>query len=204
MEAYSENEIIGKIKSGDIEAFSELVEKYKQKAISIAYSFCTNYEDAKDLSQEAFIKAFKSLKRFKAKSKFYTWFYRILVNLCKDYLRQRKADKMSKISVRFKNKDGLLQAEDVFEHIASDSPGPGQSLLNKELKEKLTRAIEALPLKQRTVFALKNIYGMKIAEVAEIMHCAQGTVKANLFKATVNLQVRLERYVNIDSTGGLR
>ncbi len=204
MSNYSESEIIERIKIGDSGAFCELVDKYKQKALNIAYSFCSNYEDARDLSQEAFIRSFGAIKRFKIKSKFYTWFYRILVNICKDYLRRKKRSNINKTSVYFKDKDGSLEPEDIFEHVASDSPGPGKSLLNKELKEKLLRAIESLPFKQKTIFTLKNMHGLKINEIAEIMRCAQGTVKAHLFKATVNLQNKLERYVNIDNTGGLR
>tara|TARA_B100000315_G_C14487105_1_gene545703 strand:- start:43 stop:657 length:615 start_codon:yes stop_codon:yes gene_type:complete len=202
MAVYSENEIIEKIKSGDLEAFSVLVEKYKKKAISIAYSFCANYEDAKDLSQEAFIKAFKSLKRFKIKSKFYTWFYRILVNLCKDYLRHRKRDKIVSLSIRLKSKDGQLEQEDIFAYIASDNPGPQKVLLNKELGAKLSSAINSLPPRQRIIFTLKNIHAMTIAEIAQVTRCAQGTVKAHLFKATANLQIKLEKYVRINIGGG--
>lgn len=198
MLAYNESEIIAQVKAGNSRAFCELVERYKEKALSVAYSFCANYEDAKDLSQEAFIKAFKSIERFRAQSKFYTWFYRILVNICKDYLRRRKSDKFIKLSVKFKLKDCLVEPEDIFESVASGAPGSRQQLLDKELGAHLTKAISSLPEKQRTVFTLKNIHGLTLAEIAEITNSALGTVKANLFKATVNLQVKLEGYINVN------
>ncbi len=204
MLAYNESEIIAQVKAGDSRAFCQLVERYKKKALSVAYSFCANYEDAKDLSQEAFIKAFKAIKRFRAQSKFYTWFYRILVNICKDYLRRRKSNKFIKLSVKFKLKDGLVKPEDIFESVASKAPGPGQQLLDKELGAHLTKAISSLPEKQRIVFTLKNIHGLTLAETAEITNSALGTVKANLFKATVNLQAKLEGYINLNIPGGVK
>ena len=195
MLSYSESEIIAQVKAGNSKAFCELVERYKEKAVSIAYSFCANYEDAKDLSQEAFIKAFKSIGGFKAQSKFYTWFYRILVNICKDYLRRRKSNKFINFSVKFRVKDGM----DIFESVASNTPNPGQKLVNKELGERLTKAISSLPPKQRIVFTLKNIHGLTLARIAEITGVALGTVKAHLFKATMNLQSRLEGYIKVSS-----
>jgi len=204
MLSYSENEIIAQVKAGDSRAFCELVERYKEKALSVAYSFCADYEDAKDLSQEAFIRAFKSIKRFRVQSKFYTWFYRILVNICKDYLRRRKSSKFIKFSVKFKLKDGLVEPEDIFESVASSVPNPQQQLLNKELGAHLTKAISSLPEKQRMVFTLKNIHGLTLAEIAEISNSALGSVKANLFKATMNLQAKLEGYINLDIPGGVK
>lgn len=204
MLAYSENEIIAQVKAGNSRVFCELVERYKEKSLSVAYSFCANYEDAKDLSQEAFIKAFKSIKRFRVQSKFYTWFYRILVNICKDYLRRRKSNKFSKLSVKFRLKDGLVEPEDIFESVASSAPSPEQQLLNKELGAHLTKAITSLPDKQRIVFTLKNIQGLTLAEIAEITNSALGTVKSNLFKATMNLQAKLEGYINVSIYGGVK
>ncbi len=200
MIAYNESEIIAQVKAGDSKAFCELVERYKEKAVSIAYSFCANYEDAKDLSQEAFIKAFKSIGGFKVQSKFYTWFYRILVNICKDYLRRRKSNKFIKLSVKFRVKDGMAEPEDIFESVVSNTPNPGQKLVNKELGERLTKAISSLPPKQRMVFTLKNIHGLTLVRIAEITGVALGTVKAHLFKATMNLQIRLEGYIKVSST----
>ena len=204
MPAYSENEIIAQVKAGNSRAFCELVERHKEKALSVAYSFCANYEDAKDLSQEAFIKAFKSIKKFRVQSKFYTWFYRILVNICKDYLRRRKSSKFIKLSVKFKLKDGLIEPEDIFESVASGAPGPQQQLLDKELGAHLTKAISSLPEKQKMVFTLKNIQGLTLTEIAEISNSAIGTVKANLFKATMNLQAKLEGYINVNIPEGVK
>lgn len=192
----AENKIVGRARSGDCDAFCELVERYKDKAVRIAYSFCANYEDAKDLSQKAFIKAFKAIRDFRDESRFYTWFFRILVNTCKDYLKYKRSNKIITLSVKFKARDDAVEAEDIFESVASNAPDPKQVLLNKELGERLTEAINSLPEKQRTVWTLKNIHGLTIVEIAEITRCASGTVKAHLFKATVHLQSRLEKYTN--------
>jgi RNA polymerase sigma-70 factor (ECF subfamily) len=194
MESY-EQEIIEKAKSGDNDAFCKLVEQYKEKALSIAFSLCTNYEDAKDLSQEAFIKAFKKIKDFKGDAQFYTWFYRILVNICRDYLRWKARHKMFDKVIKFRMKDGVSDRGDIFENIASDFPDPGKHLLNKELRIQLESAINSLPEKQRTVFILKNFHGLKISEIAEIMHSKVGTIKAHLFKAIQSLQHKLKSYV---------
>lgn len=204
MVEYNESDIISQICAGDTGAFCELVEKYKHKALKIAYSFCANYEDAKDLSQEAFIKAFRKIKDFKSNSRFYTWFYRILVNTCKDYLRSKKRSKIMSFSTRLRFRDGVKEEEDIFESVASCAAGPKETLLNKELKEQLTGAISSLPEKQRIVFTLKNIHGLSVVEIAEITKCARGTIKAHLFKATANLRTRLEDYIKVGIPGGVR
>lgn len=176
--ADDEYQIVERVKSGDQDAFCELVERYKEKAMSIAFSLCGNYEDAKDVSQEAFIKAFKAVRSFRRDSRFFTWFYRILINLCRDHLRR-------------KMKSVTIDDENIFETIASDDPGPEDRLSNKELGEQLTEALNSLPERQKRVFTLKNIHGLKINEIAEILKCAEGTIKAHLFKATLSLRERL-------------
>jgi len=196
MTGNSEDEIIVRARAGDCDAFCELVERYKQRPLRLAYSFCANYEDAKDLSQEAFIKAFKTIKNFRGNSKFYTWFYRILVNICRDYLRRKRRNRIVSCSVRFRVKDDEVEPEDIFESVASGAPGPKQLLLDKELAEQLTEAISSLPGKQRIVFTLKNVHGLTIEEIAEITECASGTIKAHLFKASTSLQVKLEGYIS--------
>lgn len=190
-----EYRIIERAKNGDQDAFCELVEKYKQKAINIAFSFCRNHEDAKDVSQEAFIKAFKTIKNFRRESLFFTWFYRILMNLCRDHLRRKMKDKT--ISITAGINDGTQYEESIFEIIASSGPGPKEQLLNKELGEQLTEALNSLPERQKIVFTLKNIHGLKINEIAGIVECAEGTIKAHLFKATLNLQGKLANYLEV-------
>jgi RNA polymerase sigma-70 factor (ECF subfamily) len=205
MAEYNEDEIVAQIRTGDVGAFCKWVDRYKHRAISIAYSCCANYEDAKDISQEAFIKAFKSIKYFKGQSKFYTWFYRILVNICKDHIRRKKRSKMVNFSLKFESKEAAVELEDIFERVASDAFGPEQQLLNKELQEELTKAINSLPEKQNIVFTLKNIHGLTITEIADITKCTIGTIKAHLFKATANLQSKLKKYIQMEEiVGGVR
>lgn len=195
----NEREVIEKIKNGERGVFSELVDKYKEKAINIAFSFCGNYEDARDISQEAFIKVFKTIKSFRGECQFYTWFYRILINLCKDYLRQGKM-KYKTISLITSVDDEAQEEKNILEVIASPGPDPQQQLLNKELSQQLSIALASLPEQQKKVFILKNIHGFKISEISEITKCAQGTIKAHLFKATLNLKEKLAAY----TSGGTR
>lgn len=195
----NECEVIERLRNGERGAFCELVDKYKEKAINIAFSFCGNYEDARDISQEAFIKVFKTIKSFRGECHFYTWFYRILVNLCKDYLRKGKM-KYKTISVITNVEDGAQEEENIFEVIASQEPGPQEELLNKELSQQLSIALASLPEQQKNVFILKNIHGFKINEISEITKCAPGTIKAHLFKATLNLKEKLAAY----ALGGIR
>lgn len=199
----NEYEIVEMAKTGDTDAFCRLVEEYKEKALSIAFSFCRNHEDAKDVSQEAFIKAFKTIKYFRADSRFFTWFYRILINMCKDHLRYKKRNKMGRFFQAARASNKATEDWDIFEVISSDKPGPKQQLLNKELGEQLNEAIGSLPPAQKAIFMLKNIHGLKISEIAEITKCAQGTVKAHLFKATINLKEILKEYLNVEISGGV-
>lgn len=189
----NELQIIERIKAGDEDAFGELIDGYKERALKIAYVALGNYEDAKDVSQEAFIRVFKTIKHFRAECKFYTWLYRILINLCRDHLRKNKM-KYKFLSATIRG-DGDSQDEaSIFDTIASSAPHPAGALLNKELGGKLSQAISSLPAQQKAIFTLKNLHGLKISEIAEITKCAQGTVKAHLFKATLNLQERLTAY----------
>lgn len=186
--------LIERVRNGERSAFSSLVEKYRQQAFSLCYNITGNSEDAKDILQEAFIKAYQGMKDFKGNSSFSTWLYRIVTNLCKDYLR--KKNRASRILVEpatLQNDD-----EDVAEYIeAKDTnPDPAQATVVNELKYMLDSAIGLLPERQRLAFTLKHIQGMKLDEVADILKCKVSTVKAHLFKAVRNLQRSLEPYLS--------
>ena len=184
--------LVQRVKQGDERAFAELVTRYQDKAFRIIYRFTNNVEDAKDLSQEAFVRVYRSIGRFKEGSSFYTWFYRILINLCIDFRRSRS------ILIPFsqlRKREGFN--ESLEEALVEDE---GQAnlakvLLTRELNEKITQAIEALSAKQRTVFILRNYEGLALKEIAEVMNCAQGTVKSHLARAIGRLENMLGPYV---------
>ena len=177
MQAQQE-QLIDKVKAGDQGAFRELVALYRNKAFGLSYHIVGNVEDAKDILQEAFIKAYKNVGRFRKGSSFYTWFCSILVNTARDYLRKRVYQK------------GQLPQEIADFHLNTE-----RLVLADELKRLLDVAINQLAEKQRLSFVMKHIDGMKINEIAQILHCRPSTVKIHLFRAVRNLQKKLSPYL---------
>ncbi len=176
--------LVALAQEGKRQAFEELAERYKQKAYRIAFDFTRDREEAKDLSQEAFLRAFIHLKDFDQRASFYTWFYRILVNLCLDHHRRAKRISWEPIH---ENSDKINNGGE-FRSISSS---PDQEAMAKEISQKVGLALAALPPKQRTAFLLKNHQGLSIHEIAKVMQTADGTVKAHLHRAVTALKQSL-------------
>ena len=187
----SELRLIERARNGERAAFDSLVDAHKGKAFALAFHFTGNVEDAKDLLQEAFVRAYVSIKRFRGGSSFYTWFYRILVNLCRDFLRRKQ--------VRFKiladAPDPKGEEDEVTLEAVDKEPSPEDALLNKEMREKVDEAINKLPERQKSAFILRHIQGMKLDEIASVMGCSESTAKVHLFRATRSLQKFLSLYL---------
>src|SRR5205823_1065535 len=139
----ADEELVALAKNGDTKAFEELVDRYKQKAYHIAFDFARDREDAKDLSQEAFLKAYTNLKKFDGRSSFYTWFYRILVNLCLDYKRRQKRTPTDSF-------DETLESHMEPSHQPPRPRSPDQQVFAGQISHKVGEALQALPNKQRT------------------------------------------------------
>lgn len=188
--------LIARFKNDDIEAFNELVNRYKKKVYYLAYNMVSNHSDAEDISQEAFVRVYKNIDHFKGKSSFQTWFYSIIINLCRSHLRHRYI--VSKFSFHFKEKDELSdEPEKTLETAIEDTywqSNPVKATINQELNTAINKAVESLPKQQKEVFILKHWQGLKISEIADILKCAEGTVKANLFKGINNLRKKLKYY----------
>ena len=182
-----DEELVASAQRGDRRAFEELVERHKQKAYHIAFDFARDREEAKDLSQEAFLKAFTHLKNFDGRSSFYTWFYRILVNLCLDYKRRQKRAPSDEF-------DETVEQRMEPSHETAAARAPDQHVLASQLSHKVGRALEALPAKQRTVFILRNHQGLSIKEIAETLQTAEGTVKVHLHRAVTALRQSLAEF----------
>jgi len=189
-------ELVARAQDGDQTAFETLVRKYQGKAYAIAYNMCSgDSEEARELTQETFFRAFRSLKNFRGKSSFYTWFYRILINTCLDSRRRRsrwegifsfwRRDKHEKASSDEIN----AQYPDPKEH-----SNPMDALSNKQLAQEIRQALASLPEKQRVVFQLKVLHGMRIREIAKIMGSAEGTVKSHLFRSTLFMREALKEW----------
>ena len=150
----SELQIIERARNGERAAFDSLVGIYKGKAFALAYNFTGNAEDAKDILQDAFVKAYMGIKKFRGGSAFYTWFYRILLNQCRDALRRKRTRLKVLVDApepRDEDDDAPVEAQD-------SGPGPGEALLNKEIREKVDEAVNMLPEKQKMTAMKNNIY----------------------------------------------
>lgn len=183
-----DEELVALAQKGDRRAFDELIDRHKQKAYHIAFGFARDREEAKDLSQDAFLKAFTYLKNFDGRSSFYTWFYRIVVNVCLDYKRRTKRTSAGEFDENIEN-----QMEP--SHNPAMPLAPEQHVLAAQLSRKVDAALQTLPAKQRTAFILKNHQGLSIREIAETMETAEGTVKVHLHRAVTALRQSLAELV---------
>ncbi len=188
----SDIELVEDFKKGDESAFNELVRRHKEKAMQAAYSILGNYEDAKDASQEAFVKAYHALKGFEMKSKFSTWFYRILMNCSKDALRKKKWQKL----FLFKREDEEAEENpEIYERIPDKTAAPDKGVYSDELACKMNDAIQELPFKQRWIFTLRFQQDMSLKEIAQATNLSEGTVKASLHFAIQKFKTQMTPYL---------
>ena len=164
------------------------MQRHQQKAYRIAFDFARDREEAKDLSQEAFMRAYTHLNNFDGRSGFYTWFYRILVNVCLDYRRRQKRTSAEEFNE-------TVESQIEPSHQAANPVSPDQQVMAGQLSRKVGEALETLPPKQRTAFILKNHQGLSIREIAEIMQTAEGTVKVHLHRAVTALRENLSEFI---------
>ncbi len=166
--------LIERAQSGDVESFEKLIRTHQAYAYNIAYRMMGNEEDAKDASQEALIKVFKSLKGYNGDSAFTTWLYRIVMNTCKDLLRKRKPNEVS-IDRGFDTGEEAPGIE-----IEDNSSDPVTKYEEKEVRVTIASAIEQLPENFRSVVVLREIQGMSYDEIAEIEDIPVGTVRSRI------------------------
>lgn len=190
-----DQKLVDRAQSGDLESFSALVERYHERAVHAALSMVGNMEDARDLAQEAFVKSYENLERFKSESRFYTWYYRILTNTCRDFLRKKKLRKT--FSFWF-GKDEEGEDADLSAQIKDSSPDAGEVLHQKEFSESVHEAMERLPFRQKSVFTLRYMEGMPLDEIAETLGITEGAVKAHLWQAGQKMKEMLKDRVGRD------
>lgn len=192
-----DEELIARAQRDDPWAIEEFVCRYQQKAYAIAYHMCSgDREEAQDLTQEAFLRVFQNIKKFRGDSSLYTWFYRIVVNTCLDGRRRRR--RWERIFSLWR--PGLREGEPsrgVFEEQPDMAEGnnPMAVLNGKKLTQEIRKALMSLPERQRVAFQLKVFQGMSIREIAQVMGSAEGTVKSHLFRATHSLRTVLKDWV---------
>lgn len=173
-----DSELVARASAGEEAAFEELVRRYRNDVYGLSYHFLRNREEAWDVSQEVFIKAYRSLKQFRGDAGFKTWLLRIAANHCKDLFKKRRVPTVSM---------DALPTQDFF---ASQSD-PGQSLSNTELGAAIQQALDGLPPKHRMAFVLREFEDMSYKEMAEVMACSEGTVMSRLHHARKKLQNKL-------------
>ncbi len=167
--------LVARAQTGDVAAFEVLVRQYRNEVYALSYHFLRNREEAWDVSQEVFIKAYRSIKKFRGEAGFKTWLMRITANHCKDFLKKRR-----------------LQTAPIETALPGDAPSgeadPSDSLAAKELGAAIDSAVAALPEKHRAAFVLREYQGLSYQEMAEVMECSLGTVMSRLHHARKKLQ----------------
>ncbi|MCG2776144.1 MAG: sigma-70 family RNA polymerase sigma factor [Desulfobacterales bacterium] len=191
-----DEELVARIKEGEDWATEELVNRYQQKTYAIAYHMCSeDGEEAQDLTQEAFLRTFRSLGKFRGDSSFYTWFYRIVVNVCLDSRRRSRRWKQMfspwRQVQRGKKSPGEVPEE---QPDMRDDINPVSALSGKQFAKEIKKSLKSLPERQRLVFQLKVLHGMSIREIAQVIGTAEGTVKSHLFRATRFLREELKEW----------
>ncbi|MGH7951396.1 MAG: sigma-70 family RNA polymerase sigma factor [Limisphaerales bacterium] len=182
--------LVRRARRGDLRAYDELVQRYQERIYATVYHMTSNHEDANDLAQEAFIKAFQALKSFKGGSSFYTWLYRIAVNKTINFLKQRK----NRTHMSLNDLDFNAEHDrDLMALISDKTPRRAADLT--ELQEKLNGALLKLSEPHRLVVVLHDVQGRSHEEIAKVMGCNIGTVRSRLFYARQQLQSYLADYL---------
>jgi RNA polymerase sigma-70 factor (ECF subfamily) len=179
--------LVERAKSGQMEAYVELVRGIQEKIYHTIFGMTRNHEDADDLTQETFMYAYKALGSFNRKSSFYTWAYRIAVNLTLNHLKKKG---------REKGREDFEDSAAVLDRTEYAALSPEGDSLKKELKDKLEEAIEKLPPAYKAAFNLVVLQGMSHAEAAKLLGCTESTVSWRMHKARKMLQARLQPYLS--------
>ena len=176
----SEKKIIEKVLGGDANAFEELVLKYEKTVYNLALRMVGDRDDAFDMTQEAFIKAYGSLSSFRGDSKFSVWIYRITTNVCLDFLRSKSRKQQVSLTVSDDDEDAQLDIPD-------PSSTPEQQLIKKISMQSVEEGLKTLPDKQRQILVMRELGGMSYAEIGKALSLEEGTVKSRIFRARKRL-----------------
>ncbi len=181
--------LVGKSKEGDGRAFDELINRYSRKLYGMVYNMTSNREDARDILQVAFSRAYQSIHRFEGKSSFYTWMNSIAHNTTLNHLKSRKR----KASLSYDDVDSGIQNDPAFVDISHHS-NPQRSMNVKEIQEKLNVALQKLSVQHRAVVVMNDIQDLPQPEIAKILGISEGTVRSRLFYAHQHLQSLLSEF----------
>jgi RNA polymerase sigma-70 factor (ECF subfamily) len=179
-------ELVKRVQKGDKRAFDLLVGKYQHKVISLVTRYVRDHDEALDISQDTFVKAYKALPNFRGESAFYTWLYRIAINTAKNYLVAR--------SRRPPDSDVAIEDAEYFTDNSrmQDMDTPEHRLLRDEMENVIHQAIKDLPEDLRTAVTLREFDGLSYEDIADIMHCPVGTVRSRIFRAREAIDKKLQ------------
>ena len=189
----TDEELVARSMGGDLDSFNQLVLRWERPIYALAYRVIGREEDARDVAQETFLRAFRALKGFKGQAKFSSWLYRITLNLCRDWIRRER-------------RTPLVQAPegiDVIELAGEETPSETvEELVSRhELGRAVAKAMSQLPEEQRTAIILKEYHGLTFQEIADLLDCPLSTVKTRLYQGLTVLRKQL-REDGVESTFG--
>lgn len=182
----SDEELVSSFQNGQMDAFNLLMQRHKEKAVQLAWVKTGNWEDAKDIAQDAFVKAYHALQAFRGDAKFSTWLYTLVVNTARDHWRRKHPLRW----LTWKNQEEM---DFFFESRESAMGRPDKSFESRETTELMTRAVADLPERQRLIFTLRFFQDSALAEIAQILGISEGTVKAGMHFALKKIKAALKK-----------
>jgi RNA polymerase sigma-70 factor (ECF subfamily) len=184
--AYTDEELVERSRSGDVDSFNQLILRWERPIYALAYRVIGREEDARDVCQEAFLRAYRALPGFKGEAKFSSWLYRITLNLCRDWIRRQRRAPVTQ----------MPEEIDVLEAAAAAEPRESieDLVARRELSAIVETAMAELPAEQRTAIVLKEYHGMTFQEIADLQGCPLSTVKTRLYQGLSVLRRNLERH----------
>lgn len=183
--ASSDEELVALSQGGDLDSFNQLVVRWERPIYALAYRVIGREEDARDVAQETFLRAFRALKGFKGQAKFSSWLYRITLNLCRDWMRRQKRTPVSQAP----------EGVDLIELAGEDTPSESieELVARRQLGRAVSKAMARLPEEQRAAIILKEYHGLTFQEIAELLDCPLSTVKTRLYQGLSVVRKQLQQ-----------
>lgn len=195
--ADDDRDLVGRVQRGDQEAFRTLFERYHRRAYAVAYGVVKNKQDALDVVQDGFVKVHRHIDKFQGTSSFYTWLYRIIMNLAIDHVRRRRNAKGLEYDDRVRRDDDEIAGDGTLLPRILDA-NPGKTVIRRELLERIQSALDELPEYHRAVILLREVEGLSYEEMAEVLDVPKGTIMSRLFHARKKMQASLSDYMEGD------